>query len=370
MIPSSAPTPTAGQGRRSGPRAGVVAGFVFRLIREQLGLTQEELAERFGVSADALAGWESGRRPLTAIAAGQMLVHRHRLLRLGAASALLAALDRAMEADVLLAGALDDQEPDQDTDPFGAWVMQRDLVEVLAWPLGGQEPDFIRRLPAPARARRGPAPAGPELAADARTQFFDRMRSTAEQARGPDRFLLRRQALYLSGYDRRGDAADWLDHQQRTDTGTDWLSRWLSARSVASVATRYGDRDRLAHFVRQQAGDDRAEAANLNYWAYWVGEVTTIEVSDVFMGVGRAGPWSGGRLLNHLVARLDPRHGYIDLYVHTLWALLAVRPDLLRRGVPAALRERLPVMLDGREVSASARRELNSILYAIRLAEA
>ena len=71
-----------------------------------------------------------------------------------------------------------------------------------------------------------------------------------------------------------------------------------------------------------------------------------------------------------LVDRLDPHHGYTDLYVHTLWALLAARPDLLRRGVPARLRERLPVMLDSHEVSAPARRELDGIRYAIRLAEA
>jgi hypothetical protein len=56
--------------------------------------------------------------------------------------------------------------------------------------------------------------------------------------------------------------------------------------------------------------------------------------------------------------------------VHTLWALVAARPDLLRRGVPAALRERLRLMLDSREVSAPARRELASIMYAIRLIEA
>lgn len=55
------------------------------------------------------------------------------LMQLGTAPPLLKALERAMEADVLLASALDEQTPVA-ASPLGAWVMQRDLVEVLAWP--------------------------------------------------------------------------------------------------------------------------------------------------------------------------------------------------------------------------------------------
>jgi hypothetical protein len=196
------------------------------------------------------------------------------------------------------------------------------------------------------------------------------MRSTAERATSPDLFLLRRQALYLSGYDTRSDASAWLDDQQRIRAGDNWLSNWLTARSVASVATRHGDRDRLAHFVAGHVGNDRAEAANLNYWAYWVGDIESIEVTDEFMGSGELAPWLGTKLFNHLVDRLDPQHGYTDLYVHTLWALLAVRPNLLRRTVPKRLDERVQVMLDSREISGAARRELDGIRYAMRLAEA
>ncbi len=323
-----------------------------------------------GVAVDTVAGWESGRRPLTSVTAGQMLVYRHRLLHLGASPTLLAVLDHAMEADVLLAAALDDAAPRQREDPFGAWVMQRDLVEVLAWPLGGATPAFARELPVPARGRRGPVAAGPELSAGARRRFFDRMRSTAERATAPDLFLLRRQALYLSGYDPQSDAAAWLDDQQSASPGDNWLSSWLNARSVASVATRHGDRDRLAHFVASHVGDERAEVANLNHWAYWVGEIATIEISDEFMGSGALAPWPGTKLFDHLVDRLVPQHGYADLYVHTLWALLAARPNLLQRGVPELLQERTQVMLDSREVSGAARRELDGIRYAMRLAEA
>jgi transcriptional regulator with XRE-family HTH domain len=370
MLTRARTSPTASQGTAGRPRSGVISGYVFRLIREQLGLTQDSLAEQFAVSVDTIAGWESGRRPLTAVPVGQMLVHRHRLLRLGTSPALLLALERAMEADVLLASSLDDKPPTAAADPLGAWVMQRDLVEVLTWPLSGQPPEFVSNLPKATRPRRGPVAAGPELRMDERRRVFDRLQQTAERARTPDQFLLRRQALYLFGYDRRPEAAEWLTRQQRNDPGADWLSRWLTARSLASVATRHGDRERLAHFVQKHIDDDKAEAANLNYWAYWVGESQQIETTDAFMASGRPGPWPGTKLLQHLVTRLDPCHGYADLYVHTLWALLVARPDLLRATAASGLRERLPVMLDSREISASARRELDGIRYAIRLAGA
>lgn len=149
------PTLTGGQGKVERGRAGIISGYVFRVIREQLGLTQDGFAESFGVSADTIAGWESGRRPLTSVPVGQMLVHRHRLMHMGVGPELLAALERATEADVLLASALDDGAS-TDTGPLGAWVMQRDLVEVLIWPLNGVAPALIRALPSPRRVRRGP----------------------------------------------------------------------------------------------------------------------------------------------------------------------------------------------------------------------
>ncbi|MET7567510.1 helix-turn-helix transcriptional regulator [Streptomyces sp. NPDC005492] len=371
-MPSGAgPTLTGGRGSPSRSRSGVISGYVFRLIREQLGHTQETIAEQLRVSADTVAGWESGRRPLTAVPVGQILVYRRRLMRLGTVPALLQALERAMEADVLLASALDGDVSAEDS-PLGAWVMQRDLVEVLAWPLNGVPPRTVRGLPSPPRQRRGPVPSAPELPTDDRRRFFTHMRQTAEQARGDAQFLLRRQALYLSGYDDQPDASEWLAHQQATERPRGWLVGWLNARSVAAVAARQGDRERMNHFINSALMDDDAgEAANLNYWAYWVGESQHLQLSDDFIASRTPGPWPGDKLLAHLVEGLAPHHGYVDLNIHSLWSLLAVRPNLLKSGVAArALRDRLPVMLDGGELSDRAHRELESIMYAIRLAEA
>ncbi|MFE9312853.1 helix-turn-helix domain-containing protein [Streptomyces sp. NPDC006706] len=371
MRASTRQTLTASTGKGQRPRTGLLSGYVLRVIREQQGYTQDEAAERLKVSPDTIAGWETGRRPLTAVPVGQMLGLRHRLMQMGASPALLQALERALEADVLLASALDEGTPAEES-PLSAMVMQRELAEVLVWPLNGVAPGPVRSLPAPPRQRRGPAPSGPELTAGEQRTFFANMRRAAERARGPGQFLLRRQALYLSGYDRGAETGGWLAQQQRTERPDDWLTAWLNNRSVAAVAARQGDRDRMAYFIDTALQDDDAgESANLAYWAYWIGETSVPQLSDEFIADGSLGPWHGDKLLAHLVEGIAPEHGYVDLNVHSVWALLQVRPNLLRSGAAArALRERLPIMLDSRELSARGRRELESIRYAIRLAEA
>ena len=81
--------------------------------------------------------------------------------------------------------------------------------------------------------------------------------------------------------------------------------------------------------------------------------------------------WSGTRLLPHLLIRLRSSSEQAELYVHTLWTLLATHPGLLLHD--PTMRTTAKSTID--EVSAEldltrrARQELASVAYAIRLAQ-
>lgn len=72
-------TLTGGHGSRS---IGVVSGFVLKLARQSAALTQDKLAEVLTVDVTTVQGWESGRRPLSAMNAGDFLRLSGRLSRL------------------------------------------------------------------------------------------------------------------------------------------------------------------------------------------------------------------------------------------------------------------------------------------------
>jgi transcriptional regulator with XRE-family HTH domain len=181
-----------------------VSGYVFKLVRESANRTQQQLAADLRVSAATIQSWESGRRPLMAMPAGQFLALRSRLSRLGAAPTLLAALTLALEADHILAQALatPHHQADPGEHPLGSWVLSRPLTTMTAWPLGGKTPDVLSGIQ-PAVGRRGPVPAGPALSADERRHVIGHLQAVAERAsrHDPDGLLLRSQAYYLTGFD-------------------------------------------------------------------------------------------------------------------------------------------------------------------------
>lgn len=65
-------------------------------------------------------------------------------------------------------------------------------------------------------------------------------------------------------------------------------------------------------------------SANLNYWAYWVGESSATWNTDSAMTRPAASTWDGTSLLETLLRGIV-HAPYRDLCAHTLWALLLLR---------------------------------------------
>jgi transcriptional regulator with XRE-family HTH domain len=145
------------QGRQQGP----IGGYVLKVIRESLGLTQQGLAFRLEVAVDTLRAWETGRRPLGTVRACELIRMRHQFAELGAAAELLAALDAAVEADWMLDCVMSGGE----LRPSGRLV--RPLVaQMLAWPLTGRPPAEV--VDVRCGPRRGPVPSRPVVAGERR----------------------------------------------------------------------------------------------------------------------------------------------------------------------------------------------------------
>lgn len=78
--------------------------------------------------------------------------------------------------------------------------------------------------------------------------------------------------------------------------------------------------------------------------------------------------WDPITLLRLLVAGLHEAPGYIDLYVHSLWALLHAH-SWLPHAVPPLVAEldlRVQRLLDGGRISARSRRELGAVHYRLQ----
>ncbi|MGH2687958.1 MAG: helix-turn-helix domain-containing protein, partial [Actinomycetota bacterium] len=164
-------------------REGLITGYVFKLVRESVRLTQEKLAEALGVDPHTVQGWESSRRPLTAASAGTFAQLRRQLRALGAEPEMLDALSTAVDADYLLTYALgmDPAGSSSSRHPLARWVLPRETSEMLAWAVNGDAPERVRSQAASAR-RRGPVAEGPVLAPAERLTFIEHFRATAERS--------------------------------------------------------------------------------------------------------------------------------------------------------------------------------------------
>ncbi|OZV76749.1 transcriptional regulator [Micromonospora echinospora] len=363
------------QFERSAPTRGDVTGYLLKLIRESIPLTQEQLGVELGVDRATVQSWESGRRPFLAVPLGQAVRIRQRLGSLGANPILLDAVADAAEADAILAALLGPKVEGADItgQPLGCAVLTHRLSDLILWAVLGQTPTFIRSLPAPHR-RRGPVATGPTLCAEEQHAFFTNLHVLAERAadqRHPN-VLLHRQACFLAGMDPTGASAAWLAQgnarkTHRVTTFRTWSPLWPDARSVVTSLANQGDPEPLRDFISRAHPDDACQRAALNYSAYWVGEIPYRQPDDSFMPTTIT-DWRGTRLLRHLVERLDADHPFVDLNIHNLWALLTARRGLVHDHPTTGqtLADRAVAILDGDRISAQSRQELTSIVYSLR----
>lgn len=327
---AAARTLTPAQGWEKARDLGAVSGYALKLIRGSIGLTQADLAERVGVDVSTVQGWESGRRPLGALRSMDLVRLRNKLVLLGATPKVTAVLPDAIEADAILATAVDagDRAVDPQVHSLASAVHRRSLVNLVTWPFTGITPPQLRDLPA--TPGRGPVAAGPVLSNSDQDRFFDQMLATAD-ARASSA-VLRRQASYLLGFDRRPSTAEWLgrEHRQamRRTVGEQDVPAGLAVRSAAVALARQGDTDPVNFFIENTLTSDMQALANLTYWAYWIGEIPDVYADDSFLVDVPAHSWSGTSLMAHLADRLQVP-GHAELNIHSLWSLVLARPHLL-----------------------------------------
>ncbi|WP_280423153.1 helix-turn-helix transcriptional regulator [Nocardia carnea] len=365
--PRETPTPSQGAAR------GAVAGFLLKLLRESAQLTQADFAELAGVDTTTVYGWESGRRPVAGLRAGDLTRLRMLLTRHGAPPHAIALLSDALEADLIISETVytDPTAVASSQHPLAVSVHQRTLANLITWPVTGRPPAQLADLSSP--RRRGPRPSSPVISAADRHRFFDNLLLAADRCRWPEDALLRRQAAYLLGFDDRPESADWLagEHSRALhSTASTQGPGWLRVRSSAIALAAAGDRDPLRAYLSRLHDDHPQEQANLSYYAYWVGELGAGPVTtDTAMMRAEINTWSGERLLRHLLDRLHPGSGQADLYAHTLADLIASHPHLLAAN-PAlreATRAALERMSGDAELMPQARRDLANVAYALRL---
>jgi hypothetical protein len=143
-----------------------------------------------------------------------------------------------------------------------------------------------------------------------------------------------------------------------------WTPRWPVARSAAITAAQAGNLDPLHRFIDQGLSDDCLVSANLNYWAYWVGEYSAPWNGDSAMTSDEE--WTGTRLLGSLLRGIV-HASYRDLCAHSLWALLLVQRQLAASPQwQPQIRSAVTQALDAGCLADSARQRLEQVNYLVR----
>lgn len=333
--------------------AGRVGGAVLAAIRSGMGTTQEQLAERLQIGLSTVQAWEAGRRPLVNASYQDLQRLNRRLRQDGATPALMNVLDQALLVDTIYTDmAVDDGEQH----PLALVVPDRTVTELLAWPLTGTPPRDLNgtkaRLHVPAGVR--------DAVALSLTTAADRNHALDERGA-----MMRRQVKFLVGG--VPGCQGWVDTQiaaevRATPDLRTWSPHWAVARSQAVATAHAGDLEPLRRFIERGLADDAGIEANLNYWAYWVGEHSVPWTQDSDMARA-ATDWSGDRLLDSLVEGVV-HAPYRELCVHALWALLRRRSHLLKSAdVPARVSQAAEQALATGELDVGARRRLEQVLY-------
>ncbi|MEV4708612.1 hypothetical protein [Actinoplanes sp. NPDC049316] len=205
-------------------------------------------------------------------------------------------------------------------------------------------------------------------------RFFDHLQTVAMRAHHGRESLLRRQAVYLLGFDGRPQVVDWLrcewNRAGRHRVDPENLTGLLEARSASVALALAGDSTHLHDFVDHMTRG-RAEVANLNYWAYWIGELGEVRTDDHFMADADTRLWTGARLLPHLVRRLRPNSPHLPLNLCTLHSLIASRPALLKgpTGFRGSFAETLDELSSAADLSRTGHDHLAGLQYAARMAD-
>jgi hypothetical protein len=300
-----------------------------------------------------------------------------KLTRLGMQPSLFDLLTEAFEADLVIADAVEAGTlvGDADDHPLAAVVHRRDLTNLITWPFTGVQPTQFGDLLKGRAGRRGPSPANPNLPKADQARFFDHLLTVVDAYRSDEHALLRRQAIYLLGFDQRESSSKWLLNEQhrslKTARNVDHIPSWVAVRSSAIALARNGNKDPLRRFVETGLASDAQEVANLNYWAYWLGEIPEAQADDKFMVNADPNRWPGTRVAEHLLGRLHPGSDHADLNIHTLWTLLAARPTVLdhRPELRRLARSKIEEIESDPDLGSRARQELTSVAYAIRLGD-